>query len=237
MNFRFKIAGYMMLAAVFLMTIFVPTSKANVFDDPTLRLDSVTVNSTSGIPALYVNNVKTPAILFTQWKMAIPNTPITKYPNFEGDAKYAGIHIYQVRANVGSSVDKLQPLFDEVIANDPKARFLVTIWVASPYEMSMTANATNDANVDTTALDHVSFGSEKWRENGGLLVRQIVRDMNYSQYRDRVIGYMLTAGATGEWMDPNIFANTDFDRSLSNQIGFRNQRKIYDRREFKSGLE
>ncbi len=214
-----------LLTTVFLMCLLVPAANASVFDDPLLRLDSVTVNSSSGAPALYINNIKTPAIMFTQWKTAIPGTWITKYPNYAGDAKYAGIHLYQVRSIVGSTVASLQPLLDDILAQDPKAYFDINIWVATPGDMQFTSNALNEANIDTSAPDSVTFGSEKWRKNGGLKVRQLVRDFNYSQYRDRVIGYMLVAGLSGEWLDPNIFNNTDFDRSLANQISFRNQLK------------
>ncbi|MDQ6419711.1 Ig-like domain-containing protein [Paenibacillus sp. LHD-117] len=211
-----------LLTTVLLMSLLVPAANASVFDDPLLRLDSVTVNSTSGAPALYINNVKTPTIMFTQWGTAIPDTWITKYPNFAGDAKYAGIHLYQVRAIVGSTVAALQPLLDSIIAQDPEAYFDILIWTATPSELEITNYALNDPNIDPTAPYHVSLGSEKWRQNAGLKVRQLVRDINYSPYRDRVIGYMLTGGLSGEWMDPEIFGNTDFDRSLSNHVNFRN---------------
>lgn len=195
---------------------------ASVFDDPMLRLDSVEVRPNNGYPALYINNAKTPAILFAQWTKSINDTFISKYPNYEGNAKYAGIHLYQIRADVGSSIEKLGPILDGILANDPKAYFQILIWVASPYEMWFTANASNEPNIDTTTPEHTSFGSEKWRQMSGLLVRQIVRDFNFSRFRDRVTGYLLTAGGTGEWFDPNIYSATDFDRSLANQIGFRN---------------
>jgi|GEM_PF-2964086 len=228
MSRRMYVKCWVALLSLLLAAGLVPLSpskaEASVLDQPNLRLNTVEVNSSSGAPALYINGERTPATMFTQWKFA-PDTPdFQPYPSYEEGAKYAGIHIYQPRASGYETLEDWMPVLDEILAKDPKAYFVMSIWVQSPTDFGFVPNADNEANTDASFKITASMGSLKWRQMAGLKVREIVRDFSYSKYRDRILGYMLTAGGTGEWIDANLFASPtpDFDRSLGNQIGFRN---------------
>lgn len=209
---------------VLVMSSFTPIAYASVLDDQQFRINLVEVNSSSGVPELYINGVKTPPVMFTQWKVCPDSNDFEIYANYEGNAKYSGIKIYQPRAYGLTTLNDWTPVLDDILDKDPNAYFFLPIWVQNPSDYGFTANADNEPNVDASAKYSSDIGSLKWRQMAGQYVRQRVREFTNSKYRDRILGYMLTAGNTGEWFDINTYENPspDFDRSLSNTIGFRN---------------
>jgi len=218
-KFLSKILMFMLVLPVFTSVV-----SASVLDEQQFRITVVEVNSSSGVPELYINGEKTPMIMFTQWKQCPESNDFENYANYEGNARYAGIKIYQPRAYGETTLSDWTPFLDDILSKDPNAYFFLPIWVQNPDDFGFVANADNEPNIDTSAKYSSTMGSLKWRQMAGQYVRQRVREFTNSKFRDRILGYMLTAGNTGEWFDINTYDNPspDFDRSLPNTIGFRN---------------
>ena len=177
------------------------------------KLDKAEVVTDGGAPVLHINRKKVPMVMFTQWVSPPAGEEFTTYPNYVMQAKYAGITIYQPR-NEGRDWESVM---EEIVHQDENALFLLPIWIQSGFDIP---NAQD--HYDTTSSGMYSIGSLEWLEAAKPYTAQMVKDYLSSAYKDRIIGFMATAGNTGEWFDQSTYQLPgSFDQSVGNRRHFR----------------
>ncbi|RED54662.1 Ig-like domain-containing protein [Cohnella phaseoli] len=180
---------------------------------------TATVETLNGNPTLHVNGNPQPLVGWFQWDW---------YPNMTQTASYAGIRIYQPRHTTGfPTLEVWLPEMERIAAEDPNAYFLPILWLGTDFSFGFDRENTAETNVDTGASWGAnSYGSKEWRNRAELFLREQIRRYEASPMKDRILGYMLSGGSTGEWFNVDTWANRDFDRSLGNTASFREWLKI-----------
>ncbi|WP_232016615.1 S-layer homology domain-containing protein [Paenibacillus baekrokdamisoli] len=183
---------------------------------------SATVEDLNGNPTLHVNGKPQPLIGWFQWDW---------YPRMTQTANYAGIHIYQPRHTTGyPTLEVWLPEMQKIAEKDPKAYFLPILWLGTDFSFGFDSANAAEVNVDKGASWGAnSYGSKEWKNRAELFLREQIRRYEASPMKDRILGYMLSGGSTGEWFNVDTWANRDFDRSVSNTASFREWLKLtYD---------
>ncbi|GBF77633.1 putative peptidase S8 [Paenibacillus sp. 598K] len=167
-----------------------------------------------GSPTLHINGKPQPFIAWAQWE---------HYPRFTQSAQESGIHIYQPRHTTAfPTIEVWLPSMETVAKQDEKAYFLPVLWLGSDTTFGFDRNNADEVNADAaSSWGAVSFGSQEWLNRAELFLREQIRQYEASRVGNRIIGYQLTAGTTGEWFYPDTWANRDFDRSAANTATFR----------------
>jgi len=167
-----------------------------------------------GNPTLHINDKPQPFIAWAQWD---------HYPRFAQSSQEAGIHIYQPRHTTAfPTIDVWLPSMEKVAQQDGEAYFLPVLWLGSDTTFGFDSNNADEVNADAaSSWGAVSFGSQEWLNRAELFLREQIRQYEASRVGERIIGYQLTAGTTGEWFYPDTWANRDFDRSAANTATFR----------------
>ena len=188
---------------------------------PKLGNGKAEVVNVNGIPTLLVDGQKKTPMMMAQWCYPPSSNDFTRYPNYYQQTADANIHIYQPRVNGGVSISNYSGYFDKILENDPNAMFFVTIWVQSVSDYNFKNRADN---VDTTRADAevCSLGSLEWLDLATKRINGIVQQFMDSKYSKHMLGFMLTAGNTGEWFDYSTYFNPQtFDSCKANQDHFR----------------
>ncbi len=176
--------------------------------DRNFKLKKAEVRAKDNLPALFINGKEVPMVMFTQWVSPPPYDDFVTYPNYVMQAKYAGITIYQPR-NEGKD---WETVMKEIVEQDKNALFILPIWVQSGFELP---NA--HEHYDTTSPGLYSIGSLEWRKAAAKHAAQVVETYLTSAYKERIIGFMPTAGNTGEWFDESTYRLPgSFDKSPAN---------------------
>jgi len=175
---------------------------------------SATVENVDGIPTLHVNGEPRPLIAWFQWGW---------YPRSTESAARAGIHIYQPRHTTGyPTLEVWLPEMEKIVQDDPNAYFLPILWLGSDTPFGFDRSNSAEVNGDKGASWGAnSYGSAEWRNRAELFLREQIRRYEASPVADRILGYMLSGGSTGEWFNVDTWSNRDFDRSLTNLATFR----------------
>lgn len=177
------------------------------------KLKKAEVRVKNETPTLYVNGKEVPMVMFTQWVTPPDSEEFVSYPNYVMQAKYAGITIYQPR----NQADDWEKVMGDIVAQDENALFILPIWVQSGFPLP---NA--EEHYDTTSPGSYSIGSLEWRDAAANYAAQNVESFLNSEYRERIIGFMPTAGNTGEWFDLSTYKLPgSFDKSPANLRHFR----------------
>ncbi len=173
------------------------------------------VKDLDGNPTLYVDGNPQTFLMWTQ--------RAETYPNYVESAVHADIHIYQLRMGTGfPTLAFWEPLMERILAKDPKAYFVVPFWLGSGFTFGFEKQNTSEFNVDAGASWNVNgFGSQEWMNRAELFLRETVRQFENSKWKNRVMGYALTAGDLGEWFYVNTWGDRDFDRIIANTTTFR----------------
>ncbi|MFC5407499.1 S-layer homology domain-containing protein [Cohnella soli] len=180
---------------------------------------TATVKDIDGNPTLHVNGKPQPLVGWFQWDW---------YPRMTQTASYAGIHIYQPRHTTGyPTLEVWLPEMQKIAQEDPNAYFLPVLWLGTDFSFGFNGANTAEVNVDKGASWGAnSYGSKEWKNRAELFLREQIRRYEASPMKDRILGYMLTGGSTGEWFNVDTWANRDFDRSVSNTASFREWLKL-----------
>ncbi|MBN1445177.1 MAG: beta-galactosidase [Candidatus Omnitrophica bacterium] len=98
-----------------------------------------------------------------------------------------------------------------------RVRLLPPAWwiEANPSEMCVWRDAAGNSG----ALKYASFPSEKWRNDTGKALEDIIRHIEESDYADRVIGYNMLYASGPEWEHPS--GNRFHDYGITNTKEFR----------------
>ncbi|WP_270168465.1 S-layer homology domain-containing protein [Paenibacillus sp. SYP-B4298] len=214
------LSGWLCLSLfISLITVFPPMVKANELQvtsgsDVFEPVETATVESVDGIPTLHVNGEPRPLIGWFQWGW---------YPRSTESAANAGIHIYQPRHSTGyPTLEVWLPEMERIVQEDPDAYFLPILWIGSDTPYGFSRANSKEVNVDTGASWGAnSYGSDEWKNRAELFLREQIRRYEASPVGDRILGYTLSAGSTGEWFNVDTWSNRDFDRSLGNLSNFR----------------
>ncbi|MCU6709961.1 S-layer homology domain-containing protein [Paenibacillus sp. J5C_2022] len=182
-------------------------------------VQSATVESLDGIPTLHINGRPEPLIAWFQWGW---------YPRSTEASADAGIHIYQPRHTTGyPTLEVWLPEMEKILQEDPDAYFLPILWLGSDMSFGFDSSNSAEWNVDKGASWGAnSYGSAEWKNRAELFLREQIRRYEASPVGDRILGYMLSGGSTGEWFNVDTWANRDFDRSLGNLATFRDWLKL-----------
>lgn len=185
-------------------------SKSSLFES----VETASVEKIDGIPTLHVNGDPQPLVAWFQWGW---------YPNSTESAVNAGIHIYQPRHTTGyPTLEVWLPEMERILQEDPNAYFLPILWLGSDTPYGFDRSNSKEVNVDTGASWGAnSYGSDEWKNRAELFLREQIRRYEASPLGDRILGYMLSGGSTGEWFNVDTWSNRDFDRSLGNIANFR----------------
>ncbi|MFH0797284.1 MAG: beta-galactosidase [Candidatus Omnitrophota bacterium] len=163
------------------------------------------VKNCKGTPALHLNNKP----VFTM-QFAIPS------PNGIYNAQFAdcGVHVFQHIIRKDYDYKKIKKDIDAVIRADKDAKFLLRVEVDAPawWEKSHPDEMQRD---DQGGRHGQSLASELWRKERKEKLTLLVKYLE-KIYRERIIGYMLCAGETGEWFYRGYvdFRISDFSRPM-----------------------
>jgi len=173
------------------------------------------VQDLDGNPTLYVNGNPQTFIMWTQFGKT--------YPNHVKSAVHADIHVYQLRWTTGyPTLAFWEQQMKEILLKDPQAYFVIPFWLGSGFTFGFEKQNTAEFNVDASASWNVNaFGSQEWMNRAELFLRETIRQFENSSWKDRVMGYALTAGNLGEWFYVNTWGSGEFDRSIANTATFR----------------
>lgn len=195
------------------------TTKVPVHSQLTKGVAEVVV--IDGVPTLVVDGLRKTPMMMAQWLRPPAGNGFSRYPNYYQQTLDANINIYQVRVNGAARVNDFSTYFDKIIAQDPNAMFFVSIWVQSVSDYNFKNRADN---VDTTKADAevCSLGSLEWLDLATKRMNSIVTEFMNSKYAKHMLGFMPTAGNTGEWFDYSTYFNPQtFDSCKANQDHFR----------------
>ncbi|MFD0714814.1 Ig-like domain-containing protein [Paenibacillus sp. GCM10027626] len=208
-----------LLLCVMLLTSVLPLASRQVQANEEVNemfrpVETAAVKQWNGEPTLHINDEPQPLVAWFQWNW---------YPNMTQTAMHAGIHIYQPRLTTGfPTLDVWLPEMEKIASEDPQAYFIPVLWLGSDFSFGFDQANTAEVNVDSGASWGAnSYGSREWKNRAELFLREQIRLYEASPVKNRIIGYMLTGGSTGEWFNVDTWADRDFDRSLGNQASFR----------------
>jgi hypothetical protein len=193
------------------------------------------VKEYNGIPALFIND------------RPVPGALVYASPARSPDFAAAGLHIYN--AVVGKhtwwsgpdtySFTSVDSLLEEYLQADPDALFFPRICIGYvedawwhecfPGELSEARYIESGELVHMYGDQHrlrgsgASFASDTWLLLAGKAISVLVRHLENGLYADRIIGYHIGAGISGEWFAWNTFEPDRIeDYSTAMQYCFRN---------------
>lgn len=113
-------------------------------------------------------------------------------------------------------------IYDTLAANDD-ALVMVNIGMFAPrwwLEQNPDHRAQAHNGSSFIALDDVSLASEKFRQEAGQVLRQLIAHMKEQNYYNRVFGIKISGGQSYEWMHLGTGADQGPDYSAVSQEGF-----------------
>lgn len=120
----------------------------------------------------------------------------------------------------------------ETMAANNDALVMVNIGMFAPkwwLEQNPGHEATAYNGIDYIGMSDVSLASEKFREEAGQVLRDLIRHMKQQSYYNRVFGLKISGGQTYEWFCWGTGPNQGPDYSQVSQDGFRTYlRKKYE---------
>jgi hypothetical protein len=177
----------------------------------------------------FLNGV--PAILNRlQPVLPMAHFPITMTPKAVADFDGAGIHFFTFHLNQGLEsapypaghyplqTDSLDKIAGYILAQSAESYLMPRVLLWEPPDQT----AWEGEHPGESYLGRPSLGSRSWKASAEEQLRNLVRHVEASSYRDRVIGYHVGWGTAGEWMywgwdNPNAI-----DRSPAIVREFRN---------------
>ena len=220
------------------MTAEPPVANRNYLDtDWSVRADRENVVSSvemqNGKPTLMIDGQPTApyfyqrpdlnAYLQTDGESRIANSGLNLYITYGGNLYKGGCDpIWLEDGSVDyAAFDAV--IYDTLAANDD-ALVMVNIGMFAPkwwLEQNPDHRAQAHNGSSYIALDDVSLASEKFRQEAGQVLRQLIAHMKEQNYYNRVFGLKISGGQSYEWMH----WGTDFDQgpdySAVSQEGFR----------------
>lgn len=175
-----------------------------------------------GVPTLFINGSPEYANAYISY--------LEEHARYT-DFSVAGIHIYSVPVylatrgiNTTSGIGPfrkglwdheegmefilLEKDLQQLLAADPDALIFPRIMLDMPEWWDDKYPDELNRLSDGKALRQ-SFSSNRWREDAGWAISQIINYLNQEQYREHIIGYQLSAGTTEEWFYHG-FPNADY---------------------------
>ncbi|MBE6388635.1 MAG: hypothetical protein E7043_00505 [Lentisphaerae bacterium] len=167
-------------------------------------MSKFTVEKHNGIPALYRDGVKEVPVMYWMRELTaedlrdIHETGIRLFTCHWGRSAMA--HPFWVGENEYdfSWFDEQMELFARTC---PDSWLLPRIFVSAP-EWWLKKNPDECIGYSQPEGDipkNVSFASEKWKEEGGEALRQLLRHLKSMPWHDRICGIQVAAGHCGEW--------------------------------------
>jgi hypothetical protein len=189
------------------------------------RLPNARVRMVDGRPELFINGKPTPPlILYVNADLG----PRASHSPAAAEIRLAaaqGVNIVSFSASIelanppsAAKYREMGRIFAFVLKNNPKAYFIPRVWCGGdifrrqhPSQLIDYANGTRPA---------ISIASRVWCNTAKRGLVAFIRYVQTSRFADRVIGYHLVYGNTGEWFTPDYWSFPGFDYSQPNRLGF-----------------
>jgi len=169
-----------------------------------------------GAPAIFVNGQPGFAMAYL-WGLL---------PRYFEEMAAAGIHVYNDPTPLGDEQEGVfdytgvDAVFARILQADPDAYFIPRIGVTAPWwwpakhpeELCLFADG---------ARGPQSFASERWRRDSGDHLRRYIEHVRSSPFADRVLGFHICTGGTGEWQAWGLWDGQIGDYSEPMQQAFR----------------
>lgn len=170
------------------------------------------IKELNGSPCLFINGKPFFPMIYSQ----IPH-PDEKHSH---QFAKAGVELYEINDTLGFihtscwegkdkyDFSRLDNLVLNVLKSNPKAYFLLRLWLEPPewwkdlhpQELQLYADGTGWDKVDVFGgTKWPSFASEVWRKEAGNALRALINHIKGSPYAERCIGFHIGAGIYGEW--------------------------------------
>ena len=220
------------------MTAQPPKPNRNYLDaDWTQKADRDNVVSSveiyNGIPTLMIDGQPTAAYFYqrpdldaylqTDAESRIVNSGLELYVTYGGNLYKGGCDpIWLEDGSIDyAAFDAV--IYDTLAVNDD-ALVMVNIGMFAPQwwlEQNPDHRAQAHNGSSYIALDDVSLASEKFRQEAGEVLRQLIAHMKEQNYYNRVFGIKISGGQSYEWMHLGTGADQGPDYSAVSQEGFR----------------
>ncbi len=106
--------------------------------------------------------------------------------------------------NENPDYDEFDTIVRKIITECPDALIFPRINVAMPRKWII---SNSSECVETPTGMRESFCSEKFREDGSELLKELVSHIRSADYCDRIAGYQICGGTTQEWMHHDLFGS------------------------------
>jgi hypothetical protein len=174
------------------------------------------VRAHRGAPAIFVNGKPSFAMAYL-WGLL---------PRYHREMAQAGIHVYNDPTPLGDEREGVfdytgvDAVFARILQADPDAYFIPRIGVTAqwwwqakhPQELCLFADGGRGPQ---------SFASERWRRDSGDHLRRYIEHVRSSPFADRVLGFHICTGGTGEWQAWGLWDGERGDYSEPMQQAFR----------------
>lgn len=181
------------------------------------------VEKGGGIPHLVINGKPTPPlILFVNIDLSDPQNAVQTGAEIRLAAR-SGIHLvsFQIPIGLADPTHDFQAVdrwFAFVLRNDPQAYLLPRVWCGGAvFDREYPNDMVHYSNGDRPMA---SVASNRWYRAARSGLNSLIQHVQHSQFADRVIGYHLCYGNTGEWFTPDYWDRPGFDYSQPNRLGF-----------------
>ena len=215
-----------------------PVPERNYLDaDWTSRADRDNVVSSvenyNGIPTLMIDGQPTAshfylrpdlnAYLQTDAESRIANSGLTLYVTYGGNLYKGGCD--PIWLSDGSiDYDAFDAVIYDTLAASDDALVMVNIGMFAPkwwLEQNPGHQAQAHNGSSYIALEDVSLTSEKFRQEAGQVLRQLISHMKEQPYYNRVFGLKISGGQSYEWMHLGTDSDQGPDYSEVSQAGFK----------------
>lgn len=220
------------------MTAQPPQPNRNYLDaDWSKKADRENVDSSveifNGIPTLMIDGQPTAAYFYqrpdlnaylqTDAESRIANSGLELYVTYGGNLYKGGCDPIWLEDGTIDYAAFDAVIYDTLAVSDD-ALVMVNIGMFAPkwwLEQNPDHQAQAHNGSSYIALDDVSLASEKFRQEAGEVLRQLLRHMKEQNYYNRVFGIKISGGQSYEWMHLGTGADQEPDYSAASQEGFR----------------
>ncbi len=187
----------------------------------------------NGIPTLMIDGQPTAAYFYqrpdldaylqTDAESRIANSGLELYVTYGGNLYKGGCD--PIWLEDGSiDYDAFDAVIYDTLAANDDALVMVNIGMFAPkwwLEQNPDHRAQAHNGSSYIALDDVSLASEKFRQEAGEVLRQLIAHMKEQNYYNRVFGLKISGGQSYEWMHLGTGSDQGPDYSAVSQEGFR----------------